>query len=54
MNITTGNIVIYQDNEGKEIVDVTLVKDTMWLSLNQISLLFEREASLIIGNNNIE
>jgi DNA ligase (NAD+) len=47
MNIDTGNFVIYQDNDGKEIVDVKLVKDTMWLSLSQISQLFQRDKSVI-------
>ena len=42
-----GEILIYQDSNGKEAVDVTLADETLWLSLNQIASLFERDKSVI-------
>ena len=42
-----GEIIIYKDVAGKEAVDVTLANETLWLSLNQISSLFERDKSVI-------
>jgi DNA ligase (NAD+) len=37
-----GEILIYQDSNGKEAVDVTLADETLWLSLNQIASLFTK------------
>lgn len=46
-------IVIYKNKDGKISVDVQLLDDTLWLSLNQIAHLFERDKSVIsrhLGN----
>ena len=40
-------IVIYQTADGKTAIDVKLEADTVWLSLNQLSALFERDKSVI-------
>ncbi|MBX3043893.1 MAG: virulence protein RhuM/Fic/DOC family protein [Candidatus Kapabacteria bacterium] len=44
---TKGEIVIYQNSESKLQVEVKLLDDTLWLSLNQISALFGRDKSSI-------
>ena len=36
-------IVIYTTPDGKETFEVNLKKDTVWLNLNQISELFNRD-----------
>lgn len=41
------NIEIYRTKDGKSEIQVNLEKDTVWLSLNQISELFERDKSVI-------
>lgn len=41
------NIIIYKTEDGKTEIEVNLEKDTVWLSLNQISTLFERDKSVI-------
>ncbi len=43
----TGEIIIYQDDEGKAIVDVTFADNNLWLSLKEISQLFGRDKSVI-------
>ncbi len=40
-------IAIYKNQDGTISVDVKLSKDTMWLSLKQISSLFEKDKSVI-------
>ncbi|MCL4385482.1 MAG: virulence protein RhuM/Fic/DOC family protein [Actinobacteria bacterium] len=40
-------IVIYQTNDGKVELDVKLEKETLWLTLNQMALLFQRDKSVI-------
>lgn len=47
MNNNNHNIVIYQNEEGNVNVEVKLVDDNLWLSLNQISELFDRDKSVI-------
>ena len=46
-DISTGEIVIYLTKDGQTKLDVRLEKDTVWLSLNQITLLFERHKSVV-------
>jgi prophage maintenance system killer protein len=41
------NIVIYQAENGTTQLEINLQKDTLWLNLNQISQLFERDKSVI-------
>lgn len=42
-----GEIIIYQTPDGNTQLDVQLESETVWLSLNQISTLFERDKSVI-------
>ena len=42
------NELIKYDNDGVELeVNVSLEEETVWLSLNEISLLFERDKSVV-------
>ena len=38
-------IIIYRTKDGRTQVDVWLEKDTVWLTANQMALLFDREES---------
>ena len=40
-------IIIYQTDDGQTQIDVRLENDTVWLNVNQMSLLFEKEESNI-------
>ena len=40
-------IIIYTTEDGKETFEVNLKEETVWLNLNQISKLFERDKSVI-------
>jgi prophage maintenance system killer protein len=42
-----GEIIIYQREDGKAEIAVTLHRESLWLSLNQISELFGRDKSVI-------
>jgi Virulence protein len=42
-----GEIVFYQAPDGSVKLDVRLEKDTIWLSLNQMAALFDRDKSVI-------
>jgi prophage maintenance system killer protein len=42
-----GEIIIYREKGGKTEISVKLHKESLWLSLNQISDLFERDKSVI-------
>uniref|UniRef100_A0A831ZRL7 Cytochrome C biogenesis protein CycH n=1 Tax=Desulfacinum infernum TaxID=35837 RepID=A0A831ZRL7_9BACT len=42
-----GEIVLYQAADGSVKLDVRLEKETIWLSLNQMATLFERDKSVI-------
>jgi DNA-binding protein len=42
-----GDIVIYQTEDGETKIDVRFVDETVWLSLDQLSVLFERSKSTI-------
>ncbi len=47
-------IKIYETQEGKTSIEVKLDKDTVWLNLNQMSELFERDKSVLSRHiNNI-
>ena len=39
------NIILYQTEDGQTQIDVRLEKDTVWLSVEQMSALFDREES---------
>jgi hypothetical protein len=48
-----GEIVLYQSPDGNAALDVRLEGETLWLSLNQVARLFERDKSVIsrhLGN----
>jgi hypothetical protein len=47
MNGDRGEVVIYQSPEGEGRLEVRLEEETLWLSLNQIAALFERDKSVI-------
>ena len=42
-----GEIVIYQKAQGRPGLEVRLEQDSIWLSLNQIAILFDRDKSVI-------
>ena len=42
-----GDIVIYQTEDGETKIDVRFVDETVWLSLDQLTVLFERNKSTI-------
>ncbi len=43
----TGDLLLYQTEDGLTRVEVKVVNDTVWLSLNQITDLFQRDKSVI-------
>ncbi len=43
----TGEIIIYQAPDGQTSIDVKLENETIWLNLNQMAVLFERDKSVI-------
>ena len=42
-----GEIVIYQTKDGQASLEVNLVEDTVWLSLNHMVSLFDRDKSVV-------
>jgi len=40
-------IIIYTSSDGQTAIDVKLENETVWLSANQMALLFERDAKTI-------
>ncbi|MDO8813696.1 MAG: virulence protein RhuM/Fic/DOC family protein [Gallionella sp.] len=47
MNQSTGQIAIYQTDDGQTRIDVKVEQDTLWLSLLQMAELFDRDKSVI-------
>jgi hypothetical protein len=43
----TSQILLYQTEDGQTRLEVQLEKDTVWLSLNQMAVLFQRDKSVI-------
>lgn len=43
----SNNIIIYQTEDGQTKIDVTMENDTVWLSLDQMAELFQRDKSTI-------
>ena len=43
----TGELIIYESKEGNIKLDVNLENETVWLSLEQMARLFERDKSVI-------
>ena len=53
MENTNDKIVIYQTDDGRTQIDVRLENETVWLNMDQMALLFDREESNIrrhVGN----
>jgi death-on-curing family protein len=53
MTFAQGELILYQSADGQAGVDVRLKDETVWLTLNQMSDLFERDKSVIsrhLGN----
>ena len=46
-SIAGGEVLIYQSTDGRALLDVRLDAETVWLSLNQMSKLFDRDKSVI-------
>ena len=42
-----GNIVIYQTEDGNTKIDVRFEDETVWLTLDQLSSLFQRDKSTL-------
>jgi hypothetical protein len=40
-------IIIYQTADGQTAIDVKSVEETLWVTLNQLATLFERDKSVI-------
>ena len=47
MKTEHGEIVIYQAEDGQTSLDVQLQEETVWLTLNQMAELFDRDKSVI-------
>jgi len=47
MNSKNSEIIIYQTDDGKTRVDVRMENETVWLALNQMAELFQRDKSVI-------
>lgn len=45
--VENNKLILFTSNEGNVIVDVQLAQDTVCLSLNQLSILFGRDKSVI-------
>jgi len=44
---STGEVVLYEAPDGGVRIDVRLVNDSVWLSLNQMAVLFGRNKSVV-------
>ena len=42
-----GDIIIYQTEDGQTQVDVRMENDTVWLSANQMAMLFDRDEKTV-------
>ena len=47
MNADFGNVLLYQTEDGKTQIEVSLKDDTVWLSIDQMAELFQRNKSTI-------
>ncbi len=47
MNTNFGNVLLYQTEDGKTQIEVSLKNDTVWLSIDQMADLFQRNKSTI-------
>ena len=42
-----GDLILYRTEDGRTRLDVRLIRDSFWLSLNQLAGLFQRDKSVI-------
>ena len=47
MSTSFGNVLLYQTEDGKTQIEVSLKDDTVWLSIDQMAELFQRNKSTI-------
>lgn len=47
MSNNYGEIILYQSTDGQTALDVHLKNETVWLTLNQMAELFDRDKSVI-------
>jgi len=47
MTFEQGELILYQSDDGRAAVDVRLKDETVWLTLNQLAELFDRDKSVI-------
>lgn len=47
MENNRGNIIIYQSEDGLSKIDVSIQDETVWLSIDQMADLFQRDKSTI-------
>lgn len=47
MEIKKGDIILYQSEDGETKLEVRLINETVWLSLNQLAMIFDRDKSVI-------
>ena len=43
----TGQLVLYRTEDGRTRINVRLIQESVWLTLNQIADLFQRDKSVI-------
>ena len=46
--MNTGEIVIYQTEDGQASLEVSLVEETVWLDTHQMAKLFQRDRTVIV------
>ena len=47
MSENKGQVIVYQSENGATQVDVSLYEETVWLNLNQMTDLFQRDKSVV-------
>lgn len=47
IEIKKGDIILYQSEDGETKLEVRLINETVWLSLNQLAMIFDRDKSVI-------
>ncbi len=47
MDTNKGQIILYQTVDGESKIEVTLANDTVWLTIDQMAELFQRNKSTI-------
>lgn len=47
MNNNYGEMIIYQTEDGVTKINVNMQNDTVWISLDQMSELFQRDKSMV-------